>query len=68
MYKPDMPFFSLPRFANQHHITLTGYHLSYLSNFTYELLGYLLAQVTLWFLVYEGSEIQASVEDFRPIS
>ena len=30
------------------------------------LLGHLLVQVTWWFLASDGSEIQASVEDFRP--
>ena len=32
------------------------------------LLGHLLVQVTWWFLASEGSEIQASVEGFRPIN
>ena len=32
------------------------------------LLGYLLVQVTWWFLASDGSKIQASVEDFRPIN
>ena len=29
------------------------------------LLGHLLVQITLCFLAYDGSEIQASMEDFR---
>ena len=32
------------------------------------LLGHLLVQVALWFIASDGSEIQASVEDFRPIN
>ena len=32
------------------------------------LLGHLLVHVTWWFLATDGSEIQASVEDFRPIN
>ena len=31
------------------------------------LLGYLPVRVTWWFLASDGSEIHASVEDFRPI-
>ena len=30
--------------------------------------GHLLVQVTWWFLASDGSEIQASVETFRPIN
>ena len=32
------------------------------------LLGHLLIQVTSCFLAYDGSEIQASMEDFRPMN
>ena len=32
------------------------------------LLGHLLVQVTWWFLASDGSEIQASVEDFSLIN
>ena len=32
------------------------------------LLGHLLVQVTWWFLASDGSEIQTSLEDFRPIN
>ena len=32
------------------------------------LLGHLLVHVTWWFLAPEGSEIQPSVKDFRPIN
>ena len=32
------------------------------------LLGHLPVQVTLWFLASDSREIQASVEDFRPIN
>ena len=32
------------------------------------LIGHLLVQMTWWFLVSDVSEIQASVEDFRPIN
>ena len=32
------------------------------------LLGHLPVKVTWWFLTSDGSEIQASVEDFRPIN
>ena len=32
------------------------------------LLGHLPVQVTWWFLACDGSEIQVSVEDFRPIN
>ena len=31
------------------------------------LLEHLSVQVTLWFLAPDGSEIQATMEDFRPI-
>ena len=31
-------------------------------------LGQLLVYVTWWFLASDGSEIQASVEDFRPFN
>ena len=32
------------------------------------LLGHLPVQVTWWFLASDSSDIQASVEDFRPIN
>ena len=35
--------------------------------YVYFLLGHLLVQVTWWFLAFDSSEIQASVEDFRSI-
>ena len=57
--------FQVPGFQNTRDIQHCSLDLPVVCLF---LLGHLLVQVTWWFLSSDGSEIQASVEDFRPIN
>ena len=55
--------FQVARFQNKRGIR--NHSLDFVGLF---LLGHLPVQVSWWFLASDGSEIQASVEDFRPIN
>ena len=55
--------FQVARFQNKRGIR--NHSLHFVGLF---LLGHLPVQVSWWFLASDGSEIQASVEDFRPIN